>query len=138
MNYYTIVDEDSGMVLSNGYTPADLNLISVPPNGQLIEGVFGNYSQFYNGTEFQELPEKPGQGYLFDRPTVSWYADANLVEPILRQQRNELLKESDWTQMPDSPLSTTQKELWATYRQELRDLTEQVGFPVNVVMPTPP
>lgn len=43
---------------------------------------------------------------------------------ILRGRRDMLLKESDWTQMPDSPLSTTKKADWATYRQTLRDLPE--------------
>jgi len=41
----------------------------------------------------------------------------------LRFDRNQLLKESDWTQMPDSPLTDAQKTEWQTYRQSLRDLT---------------
>ena len=40
----------------------------------------------------------------------------------LRSLRDELLKESDWTQASDSPLSDSKKAEWATYRQELRDL----------------
>tara|TARA_Y100000296_G_C4949250_1_gene145411 strand:+ start:241 stop:480 length:240 start_codon:yes stop_codon:yes gene_type:complete len=40
----------------------------------------------------------------------------------LRSNRNVFLKESDWTQMPDSSLSDAEKAKWATYRQELRDL----------------
>ena len=40
----------------------------------------------------------------------------------LRFVRNELLKGSDWTQLPDSPLSTESKAAWASYRQALRDL----------------
>jgi hypothetical protein len=39
----------------------------------------------------------------------------------IRQQRNALLLQSDWTQTLDSPLTTEQKTSWATYRQELRD-----------------
>ena len=42
----------------------------------------------------------------------------------LRMQRDRLLAESDWTQMPDSPLTDSQKTSWATYRQELRDMTD--------------
>ena len=41
---------------------------------------------------------------------------------ILRGRRTALLKESDWTLMPDSPLSDEKKKEWATYRQSLRDL----------------
>lgn len=51
-------------------------------------------------------------------------------------QRQQLLSASDWTQLPDVPLAT--KEAWATYRQALRDITEQPGFPTQVAWPTPP
>lgn len=42
----------------------------------------------------------------------------------LRMWRDRLLAESDWTQMPDSPLTDSQKTQWATYRQSLRDMTD--------------
>jgi hypothetical protein len=40
----------------------------------------------------------------------------------LRDKRNQKLLISDWTQMPDSPLTDSKKQEWATYRQQLRDL----------------
>ena len=42
----------------------------------------------------------------------------------LRLVRNRLLSESDWTVMPDSPLSDSKKAEWKTYRQALRDITK--------------
>lgn len=49
-----------------------------------------------------------------------------------RSERNRRLAESDWTQMPDVALTQEQKQAWATYRQELRDLvngiTEVIPF----------
>jgi hypothetical protein len=56
-------------------------------------------------------------------------------EAEVRQQRNELLSACDWTQLPDSPAD---HEAWATYRQELRDVTAQAGFPWDVVWPETP
>ena len=44
-----------------------------------------------------------------------------LMVPI-RKIRNEELAKSDWTQMPDSPLSEVQKTNWAMWRQQLREL----------------
>ena len=41
----------------------------------------------------------------------------------VRCERSRMLKETDWTQTNDSPLSDSDKVLWATYRQELRDIT---------------
>lgn len=56
----------------------------------------------------------------------------------LRSQRNLLLSSCDWTLMPDSPLSAEQRAAWIAYRQQLRDLPQQVSSPENVVFPTPP
>ena len=46
-----------------------------------------------------------------------------------RIERTRRLNICDWTQLPDSPLSSTKKAEWATYRQALRDLPDQSGFP---------
>lgn len=53
----------------------------------------------------------------------------------VKQKRNHLLQISDWTQLPDSPVD---KLLWATYRQLLRDIPQQLEFPFNVVWPPTP
>lgn len=52
----------------------------------------------------------------------------------LRFIRNRRLSDCDWTQAADSPLSDTKKAEWATYRQELRDLTENVVDPKPLVL----
>jgi hypothetical protein len=46
-----------------------------------------------------------------------------------RTTRNKLLADSDWTQMNDSPLSNEAKTAWATYRQELRDMSDLAAWP---------
>lgn len=56
---------------------------------------------------------------------------------ILRANRDQMLNESDWTQMPDSPLTDAQKQLWAAYRQDLRDLPGTVDIN-NIVYPEKP
>ena len=53
-----------------------------------------------------------------------------------RVKRDLMLSSSDWTQLPDVPQAT--KDAWATYRQALRDVTSQAGFPSNITWPTPP
>lgn len=55
-----------------------------------------------------------------------------------RAQRDGLLAQSDWTQMPDSPLSDAKKAEWSTYRQALRDVPNQPGFPSNINWPVKP
>ena len=49
-----------------------------------------------------------------------------------RAKRDRLLEASDWTQMPDSPLSDSKKAEWATYRQALRDLPQKWADDVDM------
>ena len=58
-------------------------------------------------------------------------AESNKV----RLQRNRLLADSDWTQVPDAPVD---QAAWATYRQALRDVPEQAGFPEDINWPQIP
>lgn len=53
-----------------------------------------------------------------------------------RTERDHLLLSSDWTQVPDAPVEN--KTEWAAYRQELRDVTEQIGFPFSINWPAAP
>lgn len=53
----------------------------------------------------------------------------------VRAERTEKLRASDWTQIADSPAS---KPDWIQYRQALRDITGQAGFPDAVVWPDAP
>lgn len=54
----------------------------------------------------------------------------------LRNERNRLLVETDWTQLPDVPEAT--KNAWQAYRQELRDITKTYQSLDTVVWPTKP
>ena len=54
---------------------------------------------------------------------------------IIREIRNQLLTECDWTQLSDIP--TEIKNLWSSYRQDLRDITNQTN-PFNIIWPVKP
>lgn len=56
----------------------------------------------------------------------------------VRFERNELLSDSDWTQLPDSPLDADAKLAWALYRETLRLIPQQADFPWNVQWPPQP
>lgn len=91
-----------------------------------------------------DIGKSPGDGYSFNVNSKTWvdvrtqqqkYDEAVIVVTL---KRNALLYASDWTQIPNNPLTAEQQALWATYRQELRDITSQSGYPFNVIWPTPP
>jgi hypothetical protein len=54
---------------------------------------------------------------------------------VIREQRTQKLKDSDWTQIADAPVDKT---AWAAYRQALRDVPSQAGFPWDVQWPSTP
>jgi hypothetical protein len=74
----------------------------------------------YDGTTFTPSPEP-----VLPSPTAE----------EVRTERDRLLAASDWTQVADAPVD---QAAWAEYRQALRDVPEQAGFPENVVWPTKP
>lgn len=70
--------------------------------------------------------------------TLKWSKNELPIETAsnnVRVYRSRLLTESDWTQTEDSPVD---KNLWKTYRQALRDISLQPGFPYNVTWPEQP
>jgi len=52
-----------------------------------------------------------------------------------RAYRNTLLSDCDWTQLQDAPVN---QQAWANYRQALRDVTKQAGFPWDIAWPEKP
>ena len=78
---------------------------------------------------------------------IGWsYVDGVFTEPAdtrtdeeiaaeVRTDRDVKLTQSDWTQVTDAPVD---KAAWATYRQALRDIPSQAGFPNEVTWPTEP
>ena len=70
--------------------------------------------------------------------TIADYVGPTMAELAIyaRHIRNALLASSDWTQAGDVPQVT--KDLWIPYRQALREVPDQVGFPEDILWPTVP
>jgi hypothetical protein len=86
-----------------------------------------------------ERADKDSSYYTWANETWTLNSDALFSE--IRTQRNQLLFESDWTQIPDSPLTNEKKAEWTEYRQELRnvpDTNSSVTDLDQVVWPTKP
>lgn len=56
----------------------------------------------------------------------------------LRLERNNKLAQSDWTQLPDAPLSNAEKAAWQEYRHALRMLPQNTEDPTNPTWPQEP
>ncbi len=64
-------------------------------------------------------------------PTI---AEIEILGPEVREERNTLLAETDWWAVSDRTMTQAEIE----YRQALRDVPQQEGFPVNITWPTKP
>lgn len=86
--------------------------------------------QFLSTAQAQEQAERYAVRTELMQPYVSPEEEAaNLLAEkaeAMRATRNQLLTSCDWTQVADAPID---KEAWATYRQELRDITAHANFP---------
>ena len=83
-----------------------------------------------------DLPPRPSELHEFDHVNLIWRLDRQKAAGMQRFRRDRLLAECDWTQLPDVPDATKTK--WQRYRQALRDITAQPGFPERIEWPTPP
>ena len=76
----------------------------------------------------------------YDNPTeqASWEATCLETEwDAVRTRRNILLTQTDYTQMPDTPITVSSKAAFKVYRQALRDITTQTS-PYNIIWPDTP
>jgi hypothetical protein len=129
--------------------------ICATKNGRLIEILGGGYDakdHELSSARLSTIKQNAlNAGYSEDEITVKWITDKEWAEiqaaeqlrnydPLvaLRAKRNDLLQESDWTQLADSPMPPEKREEWRIYRQALRDLPETAEDKKNPVWPLPP
>ena len=103
-----------------------------------VEQVGGKwYTKYILGPVFTDLAAteiEPAKTAAEQEAAYKAMKDAEQAKSV-RASRSDKLKDSDWTQVEDAPVD---KAAWATYRQELRDISAQAGFPWTVVWPTQP
>ena len=111
MNIFTVYNLDTGEIEYSTSTAAKINEVGLLERQGILEGDY-----------------QPNAYKIVDGEAVT--RTDNALE-LLRNKRKELLSESDWTQVADSPLSGSKKAEWTTYRQALRDLpaTDPPTFP---------
>lgn len=113
----------------------------------------GNEQEYATQLGFIEVPEPTTpqpENHVYEATkvdgvwTTGWVSQEVIAEEIeydraahgVRRARNAALTATDWTQGRDIPESVSQQ--WVPYRQALRDVTNQPGFPHNITWPQPP
>ena len=105
--------------------------------GAGVEQVNGKwYTKYILGPIFTDTTAEDGTVTTAAENEAAYKAmkDAEQAKSV-RATRDAKLAECDWTQVEDAPVD---KAVWATYRQALRDVTAQTGFPWTVEWPVAP
>jgi hypothetical protein len=96
-------------------------------------------TQYVENGVLVDLPPKPQTGaYSFNYSSKTWETQTSLQIQNVKSRRNYLLTQSDWTQITNNPLTAEKQQQWAIYRQALRDVPAQSGYPYSVTWPTIP
>jgi hypothetical protein len=102
-------------------------------------------NSYYKNNEFKQLPEKPSNYHIWNLETEQWQEPENYQQLLfdeaaskVKQERQRLLTATDWTDTVSASTRLENYNAWQSYRQALRDITTQEGYPFNVIWPTQP
>ena len=125
MDSYIFVDSD-GVIVGGVAVPAGGEASDdCPPGATLVK--------------VPELPQRKDCIHRYINGEISVGESFTLtpsIDSIIRKERDARLQESDWVMLSDVPQGI--KDLWISYRQALRDITDQPGFPTEIVWPIKP
>lgn len=124
--------------------PAGFTLIPDQLYPQVLDLLSANQQfRIYQGQLQAAPPQAPSPFHIYNFDSGVWTDPRTEQQKIdqqwaeVRNTRDVLLQQSDWTALPDVPLETSVATQWQVYRQALRDVTTQQD-PFNIVWPVKP
>jgi hypothetical protein len=138
----TYYDLQTGRIVGNSIGPEEDVLANMPEGCAILDDIFESDEYYVEEGVLVQKPSKPADYFQFNYETKSWVdgRSQEFITAMVIGERNLKLANSDWTDTVSAP-SRLGLELygeWQAYRQALRDVPEQPGFPNEVVWPTPP
>lgn len=102
-----------------------------------IEEINGQwFTKYIVGPVFTDYEDEDGNTITAAQQEADYRARKDEEQAkAIRASRNKRLADCDWTQLSDAPVNAAP---WATYRQALRDITGQTGFPWEINWPEEP
>lgn len=136
-----IYDTATGQIRCTLEATQEIVELNVGEGEAYIQAVADDTQHYVDNGALVDIPQPPHelatwnwQTKLWDMPTEQAMYDHYAAEAT--ELRNQLLTDSDWSQLPDVP--DIIKAAYADYRQALRDLTNQEGYPFEITWPTQP
>lgn len=107
------------------------------PDAIFVSEEYHRYLFNHSGAGYYiKHPEEDGVFPVLEKVSIDYDLARKELIKEMRAERNSLLKQSDWTQLPDVPENTAIK--YKEYRQLLRDIPHQSGFPFEIEWPKHP
>jgi len=127
MMAFTVYDVATGEIKRRLSTTQEGILINVFDGEDYIEGEYSDETHIVVNGVAQQKPQADLDAIATERATVH-----------MKMQRDMLLNASDFTQVPDAPFTSEQKQEWRVYRQALRDLPDNISDIFNIQWPVEP
>jgi hypothetical protein len=147
MKNYIVYNTTTGEIVNNVSTQSSDNFSPYPTDFSYLEvaETIDNSKYYINpkSQEFIAFSDRPDQYHTWNWTTKIWQdlrSDQQKYSQAVTQiqrQRSKLLTDSDWVVTKAIDQGTQVPEAWQTYRQQLRDITQQSGYPFTVTWPTP-
>jgi hypothetical protein len=124
-NFFVLTDEE---LQKYGWYPVVIEKEDVlEPNMVIERQVFS-----FNGKEVIQSRQ------IREKTEEEIEQEVNQLWDQIRSQRDVFLSSTDWTQLPDAPITEEEKAEWSVYRQEIRDVPNLFDSPYDIVWPEPP
>lgn len=136
-----IIYNSLGQIIRQVDAPEDFLDIQVQDGEFILKNIEVNDSMQYVNTITLELinfPPIPNNYSVFNWQTKEWENDLSILKAEIDLNRFQLLQVSDWTDTVSAQTRLTNYAEWQDYRQALRNIPSQSGYPENVIWPEQP
>ena len=131
ITYVLVVD---GQVQNYNLKDGETLISARPPMLRPCAGETGLVSPAWNGSQWEESATEAELAEWEERHQI----EPDMLAANARAKRAKLLADTDWTQVLDAPIDSATREAYRAYRQALRNIPEQKGFPETITWPELP
>jgi hypothetical protein len=139
VSYYDLV---TGRIIASSVCSEEEAVANLPAGCAAIDGMYNGNEYYVENGAVVPMPPSPGDFWQFNFNTKQWenHKTPEIEGNIVRDKRLLLLAQSDWTDTVSAQtrLGATLYQAWQDYRQALRDIPAQAGYPFNVTWPNAP
>jgi hypothetical protein len=141
MNTYILYNKKTGQLIQ---VMKDCNLedithmLSEDIGAKLADGLPENSDYYIQDNSIVTIPPQPSSNHMWDPDSKQWELSEGLMLLKIKKLQQRLLRESDWIVIRALDQGVPIPKDWQTYRQKLRDIDAQPGYPNTIEWPTKP